>query len=323
MVEEAHEADFRGALRIGAVVAGAIEHERARGARHAVGAEGELVEQPHRQRAAAAGLQIEVEHLGLDLARRGAQRRQQRGAVAGDEVGELEAAGADLGEVLIEPVGERGVEVDHVALAIDGKKAGRRVIEIIDGVLQFLKDVFLPLALAGHVGERPDGEAAAALAVAERPHPQPQPARRPALHAGDAHFLLQALAFARRLEQPVDRLGSVGIADEHALDRPHVVGVGRVDEIEIGGIGVDDAAVAIGDDHAVEGIVDHALISGLPAPRPSSRRMPPASANSENTPTVASTARKPRIYGSALLRPSSDDAGRSGDQHGRPPAAPE
>ena len=106
-------------------------------------------------------LQIEIEHLGLDLARRGAQRRQERGAVAGDEVGELEAAGADLGQILIEPVGERGVEIDDVALAIDGEEAGRRVIEIIDGVLQFLKDVFLPLALARHVAERPDGEPAA------------------------------------------------------------------------------------------------------------------------------------------------------------------
>ena len=82
-----------------------------------------------------------------------------------------------------------------------------------------------------------------------------QRAGRP-LTAGDAHLLLQALAFARRLEQPVDRLGHVGIADEHALDRPHVVGVRRADEIEIGGIGVDHAAVAVGDQDAVEGVVD-------------------------------------------------------------------
>ena len=81
-----------------------------------------------------------------------AQRGQQRRAVAGDDVGELEAAGADLGEILIEPIGERGVEIDDVALGIDGEEAGRRVIEIVDGVLQLLKDVLLPLALAGHVG---------------------------------------------------------------------------------------------------------------------------------------------------------------------------
>ena len=87
VVEKTHEADFRRALRIGAVVARAIEHQSARSARRAVGAESELVKQANRQRAAAAGLQIQIEHLGLELARRGAQRRQQRRAVAGNEVG--------------------------------------------------------------------------------------------------------------------------------------------------------------------------------------------------------------------------------------------
>ncbi len=47
-----------------------------------------------------------------------------------------------------------------------------------------------------------------------------------------------------------------------------------------------------------------ALISGLPESAVGSRKMPQASANSENTPTVASTARKTRMYGSALPRPS-------------------
>ena len=46
------------------------------------------------------------------------------------------------------------------------------------------------------------------------------------------------------------------------------------------------------------------LISGLAASEAGRRRMPDASANSEKTPSVASTARKPRMYGSALLRPS-------------------
>ena len=44
VVEEAHEADFGRALRIGAVVLRAIEHERARRAGRAIGAEGKLVE---------------------------------------------------------------------------------------------------------------------------------------------------------------------------------------------------------------------------------------------------------------------------------------
>ena len=169
------------------------------------------------------------------------------------------------------------------------------MIEIIDGVLQFLKDIFLPLALARDVGQRPHRQARVAPAAAERTDLETQPARRPALHAGDAHLLLQALAFACRLEQPIDRLRGVGIADEGALDRPHVVGIRGIDEIEIGGIGIDHAAVAVGDDDAVEGAVDHRLDQRIGGRRGGSRKMPQASANSENTPMVASTARKARI----------------------------
>ena len=80
VLEEAHEAHFRRALRIAAVVLGAIEHQRARGAGRAVGAERHLVEQPHRHRLAAARLEVEVEHLGLHFARRGVERGQQRRA---------------------------------------------------------------------------------------------------------------------------------------------------------------------------------------------------------------------------------------------------
>ena len=118
VLEEAHEAHFGGALRIDAVVAGAIENERARGPGRAVGAEGDLVEEPDRQRAAAASLEVDVENLGLDVARHGRKRGEQRRAFAGHDVVELEAAGADLGEIVIEPVGERGVEIDDVAVGL-------------------------------------------------------------------------------------------------------------------------------------------------------------------------------------------------------------
>jgi hypothetical protein len=97
------------------------------------------------------------------------------------------------------------------------------VIEIVDGVLQLLKHVLLALALARHIGERPHRQARLAPAVAERADLEAQPTRRPAPDAGYAHHFLGALAFAGRLEEPVDRFGGVRIADEHALDRPHVV----------------------------------------------------------------------------------------------------
>ena len=125
-------------------------------------------------------------------------------------------------------LGERGVEIDDVAVAIDREEAGRRVVEIVDRVLQLLEDVFLPLALAGDVGDRPDRElrARACRRRAGRTRMRSQRAGL-AARAGDAHLLLQPAALARRLEQAVDRLRDVRVADEHALDRPHVVGIGR------------------------------------------------------------------------------------------------
>ena len=74
VVEEARESHLGGALRVGAVVAGAVEHQRARGSGHPVGAEGDLVEQPRRQRVPAAGLEID------DRAPRSARRRARRRA---------------------------------------------------------------------------------------------------------------------------------------------------------------------------------------------------------------------------------------------------
>ncbi len=177
VLEEAHEAHFRRALRIGAVIPGAIEHQRARGAGRAVGAERHFMEQAHRHRLAAAGLEIEVEHLGLDFAGRGIERGEQRRALAGDDIGQLERAGADLGEIVIEPGGQRGVEINNVATGIDREEAGRRMIEIVDGVLQLLEHVFLALAVARHVGDRPHRHARVALVGAERAHAHAQPAR--------------------------------------------------------------------------------------------------------------------------------------------------
>ena len=124
----------------------------------------------------------------------------------------------------------------------------------------------------------------------------PQPARRRAVGAGDAHLFLQPLAFARRLEQPVDRLGHIGIADEDPLDRPHVLRARRAGQLEIGGVGVDDVAARIGDHEAVEGVVDdRTRAADLRRRCRRSRRMPAASANSENTPTIARSASSARM----------------------------
>jgi hypothetical protein len=69
-----------------------------------------------------------------------------------------------------------GVEIADVAVGIDGEEAGRRVIEIVDGVLQLLEDVLLALAVARHVGDGPQGQLAAAFRIAERADAEPEPA---------------------------------------------------------------------------------------------------------------------------------------------------
>ena len=269
-MEEAHEAYFRRALGIGAVVTRAIEHKRPRRARSTVGAEGDLVEEPRRHRASTSGLEVDIEHLGLHFPGRRGKRGDQRRALAGDNVIEFQFARADLRQILVKPFGQRGVEVGDVALRIDREEASGRMVEIVDGVLQLLEGIFLALEFAGYVRDRPDGCALLTLAVAERPHAHAQPPSLRARLGADAHLLLQTSTLARRFKEAVDRLRHAGIADESALDRLDVACL-RVGEIEVGRVGVNDSAVGVGNEDAVDSLVEDGLeqrASGVLTGRP-------------------------------------------------------
>src|SRR5262249_24916845 len=170
---------------------------------------------------------------------------------------ELEAARADLGKIIIEPIGQRSVDIDDVAVAFCRKEAGRRMIEIVDRVLQLLEYILVPLEIARHVRERPHRHARFAFTLAERTHADAQPPPAVAALRVDAHFLLGAAPFACRLEQTVHGFRNSGIAHEGPLDRPHVPSVGRADEFKIGGVGVNHAAIRVGDEEALAGMVDH------------------------------------------------------------------
>ena len=61
---------------------------------------------------AAAGFQVEVEALGLHVARRGGERGEQRRAFAGDDIRELQPAGTDLRQIVVEPGRQRRIEID-------------------------------------------------------------------------------------------------------------------------------------------------------------------------------------------------------------------
>jgi len=133
-------------------------------------------------------------------------------------------------------------------------------------MLQFLEDVFLALAVPRDVGDRPHRVFGLALARAERTNPHPQPAALRAVLPRDPDFLLLPLAFPRRLEQAEHRFRDVGIADEDALDRPHVLHGGRPGDRQIGGVGIDDMAARVGHRQPIMGLVGdtphHGVVGG-------------------------------------------------------------
>ena len=264
MVEEAHEADLGRPLRIGALVPRAADHQRARGARRPVGPEGQLVIEANRHGLAAAHAQVDVEYLGLDLARRRPDRGQERRAVARHDVGQLQTARPYLRQIVVQPVGQRRIDIGDVAGGIDREEAARRMVEVFDRVLQLLEHVLLPFAVAGDVGNRPHRIFRLALAPAERPNLHPQPAAVAAILACDTHLFLLPLAFASRLEEPEHRFRYIGIADENPLHRADVVHRRRPREREIGRVGIGHVTAGISDREAVSGQVrdaaDHRIV---------------------------------------------------------------
>src|SRR5262249_18769060 len=132
VLEETHEAHFGGTLRIAAIILCPIENQGARSTKRTISAEGDLVEKAYRYRLSAPGLEIEIKNLGFYLPGRRTNCCQQRGAFARNDIAELQRAGADLGEIVIKPRRERGIEIDNVPSRIDRKKTGGRVIEVVN-----------------------------------------------------------------------------------------------------------------------------------------------------------------------------------------------
>ena len=116
----------------------------------------------------------------------GGRRDEAAGGIAGHDVGEAQAARAELGQIEVEPAGERRVHVDDLADGIDREEAGRRMVEIVDGVLQFLEDVLLALAIARDVGDGPERRSPVGRATDRtRTRYQPKRARPPAAARAD------------------------------------------------------------------------------------------------------------------------------------------
>ena len=124
------------------------------------------------------------------------------------------------------------------------------MVEIVDGVLQVLKEGLVPLALGRDVGHGPE-RGLALRRMGERAHADAVPRRRARSRQrrGEPHLLHRRPARARCLAQPVDRLGDFRRARKQPLDiarRP-----ARPAQRPIGRVGVKHARGARGDEIAV------------------------------------------------------------------------
>ncbi len=238
----------------------AVDDQRSGRTRRAVAGKGDLVEYPGRQDPALPGLQIDVELLGLHLAWLAGHHRQHGAAVARDDVVDLELAEPELGKVEIEPFRKRRVHINDRAVAIGREEPGGSMVEIVDRMLEILKEAFVAVMLARLVGHRPDRRPrlwrrlrAAARECGTRRRPLAVQRR------GEAQFLARALARLGRLRQPVDGLGDVRRPGEQALDRLQFAARTRARQRAIGFVGVKNARFAVGDHDAVRVGVDDRL----------------------------------------------------------------
>ena len=248
-VEEAGEPHLGGAQVLRRLLARrAADHQRPRRTRHPVLREGDAVQQPHRQALAAAALEIDVELLGLHLARRARHGRQHGGAIPGQDVAELQPAGPDLGQIVVQPFGQRGVEIGQATVGLGREEACGRVVEEVDRVLEFLEHVLVPLALARHIGDAPQDGALAADPV-ERADFDPVPADRrdPVEGRRQADLLRGPAVIARRLGKTIDGLRNLGRPGEQPLHGAELAHVRRARHGEVGLVGVEEARITFRD----------------------------------------------------------------------------
>ncbi len=202
-----------------------------------------------RQDPALPGLEIDVERLRLHLARPAGHGGEHRAAVARDDVADLEPAEAELGEVVVEPFRQRRVHVDDRPVGLRRKKTRRRVVEIVDRVLEILEEGLVPVVLARLVRDGPD-RGARPLGALERPDADAIPGHRsvPGQRRRQAQVFAGRFAGLRGLRQAVDRFGHVGRAGEQPLDRLQFAPARKR---AVGCVGVKESRLLVGDCNTV------------------------------------------------------------------------
>ena len=252
-IENAGEAHFGRAQVFALDLArGAVDHQRAGGARRPVAGKGDFVENARRQQAALTRLEVDVELLGRHFAGRAGDHGEHRAAVSGHDIVDLEPADAELSEIVVEPAGQGGVHMRDRAIRLGREKPSRRVIEIVDRVLEILEEGFMPGVVARLIRDRPRHQAVLGDAL-ERANANAIPggvglaARR----RRETKLLARAPAGFRRLRQAIKGFRDVRRASEQTFDRTQVGRRRRARKRAVGVIGVDDARFAVGDQDSV------------------------------------------------------------------------
>ena len=223
------------------------------------------MQEADRQDLAVVLFKVKIDGGGARLARLGADGLEQRHAVAGDDLRYRQPAGAERGEIDSQPVGERGVQVGDAPVAVGGEEAGRRVVEMVDRLLQVLEEALLLGTFAGNVGQLPDEMRLGVARHLQRPGGDPVPARLGvggAQRMGKPELLARLQAVAQPVGHHVEDVRRLVLARQQRLDRLDVGGALRAGQFRIGAVGIDDAALLVGDHQAVIGRVEIGLGEG-------------------------------------------------------------
>ncbi len=107
-------------------------------------------------------LEIEIERYGLLQTRIGLDGLDEGKPLAGHQIADRHRARNELGEIDTEPFGQRGVEIENLALAPGGEETGGSMVEIVDRILQLLEEALLIVPLRRNVADLPDAQRLAA-----------------------------------------------------------------------------------------------------------------------------------------------------------------
>ncbi len=177
------------------------------------------MQEPHGKPLAALALQIEIDRFGAHCTGLALHMREKRLAAGSHDVTDLEIAIGNLGEVVIEPVGQCRIEIEDAPLGPGREETRRRAVEIGNRLLELLEFVLVLLAVTRHIGHAPM-HSRVALPARERPHAHAIPpiTATTGQRRHKADDLGGTSPLAGGLREAVDRLAHIRCARKQALN---------------------------------------------------------------------------------------------------------